>query len=182
MVFLRPMIDASGQADFRVRRAELSDASAIAQVHTRVWQQAYRNLLSARYLDQLDWTNRLNSWQDSLRSSDSGEATFVGLRRQVVVGFASSGPARDSDMGALMAVELYAIYLESAEWGTGSGDKLLAAALESAENVVVALWVFEENTRARHFYEKHGFRPDGTRSVMERDGLRLSKVRYRRVV
>ena len=40
----------------------------------------------------------------------------------------------------------------------------------------VHLWVFKENTRARRFYEKHGFHSDGSERVSEFDGA--LEVRY----
>ena len=40
----------------------------------------------------------------------------------------------------------------------------------------VFLWAFQENKRARRFYEKHGFRWDGTQRVSEFDGA--AEVRY----
>ena len=40
----------------------------------------------------------------------------------------------------------------------------------------VFLWAFEKNIRARKFYEKHGFRRDGSRRISEFDGA--IEVRY----
>jgi GNAT superfamily N-acetyltransferase len=41
--------------------------------------------------------------------------------------------------------------------GTGLADAVLAAVPPAVDR----LWVLEENTRARRFYERHGWRPDG---------------------
>ena len=38
------------------------------------------------------------------------------------------------------------------------------------------LWAFKENKRARRFYEKHGFRWDGSERISEFDGA--VEVRY----
>ena len=56
---------------------------------------------------------------------------------------------------------------------------MLETALEemrAAGKKRVWLWAFEENHRARRFYEKHGFRWDGARRVSEFDGA--MEVRY----
>ncbi|MCG8924167.1 hypothetical protein [Lentzea sp. CC55] len=41
------------------------------------------------------------------------------------------------------------------------------------------LWVFDENPRARRFYELLGFRADGHEKVETVDGKELKEIRYR---
>ena len=48
--------------------------------------------------------------------------------------------------------------------GRGHGSKVLLEVMEEMkkkEYHKVVLWVFEDNARARGFYEKHGFAPTG---------------------
>ena len=45
----------------------------------------------------------------------------------------------------------------------------------------VSLWVLEKNERARRFYEKFGFRFDGTRKELDFDGI-MHEIRYVRVL
>ena len=61
-------------------------------------------------------------------------------------------------------------------WGTGLGHAMLEEALNQIGNQHVFLWAFKENKRARRFYEKHGFRWDGSERVSEFDGA--LEVRY----
>lgn len=52
-------------------------------------------------------------------------------------------------------------------WGTGVAEELHDAALEAmTECSEPKLWVLEENRRARRFYEKHGWRPNGETRVV----------------
>lgn len=65
---------------------------------------------------------------------------------------------------------LESMYVRPAAWGTGAADELHAAALAElrARGVDRArLWVLEQNGRARRFYERHGWRADGTSRVVE---------------
>ena len=65
---------------------------------------------------------------------------------------------------------LEAMYVRPAAWGGGLADDLHAAALDQlrAHGAMRArLWVLELNGRARSFYERHGWRPDGTSRVVE---------------
>ena len=64
--------------------------------------------------------------------------------------------------------EIEALHSLPESWGTGLGAAMLAFALEGANNA--GLWAFEKNTRARRFYEKHGFRFTGETRVSEFDG------------
>lgn len=66
--------------------------------------------------------------------------------------------------------EIIAVHSLPESWGSGLGHAMMETALEQIGNVKVTLWVFEENHRARRFYEKHGFRWDGSRRVSEFDG------------
>ncbi len=76
------------------------------------------------------------------------------------------------------AAEIVAIHSLPESWGTGLGAAMLAEALKQIGNKPVFLWAFKENTRARRFYEKHGFRHDGSERISEFDGA--AEVRYRK--
>lgn len=75
--------------------------------------------------------------------------------------------------------EIVAIHSLPESWGTGLGAAMLREALsqirESGKREVF-LWAFQENARARRFYEKQGFYWDGSRRVSEFDGA--IEVRY----
>ena len=65
---------------------------------------------------------------------------------------------------------LEAMYVLPSAWGSGLADELHAAALDQlrAHGAMRArLWVLELNGRARRFYERHGWQPDGTTREVE---------------
>lgn len=77
--------------------------------------------------------------------------------------------------------EIEAIHSLPESWGTGLGAAMLEFALdETNAEKVAGLWAFEENARARRFYEKHGFAFTGERRVSEFDGA--VEVRYERML
>ena len=53
---------------------------------------------------------------------------------------------------------------------------MLKEALDQIGSQKVFLWAFKQNTRARRFYEKHGFHWDGAERISEFDGA--PEVRY----
>ena len=73
-------------------------------------------------------------------------------------------------------VEIVAIHSLPESWGTGLGHAMLEESLNQIGNQRVFLWAFKENKRARRFYEKHGFRWDGSERVSGFDGA--VEVRY----
>ena len=167
-----------------VRPAGPDDAAQIATVHVRSWQAAYRGLLPQDYLDQLDPTDRLKRWQDTVLGADwPRDGVIVAALDGKICGFAVFGPTRDTDGDPRRIGEIAAIYLLPAAWGKGIGRSLMADALgylAAAGYVQATLWALESNARARRFYAKDGWVEDG---AVKQDGSRgfpIAEVRYRR--
>jgi GNAT superfamily N-acetyltransferase len=65
---------------------------------------------------------------------------------------------------------LNGLYVRPSAWGTGVAARLHDRAVEairSSGHERARLWVLEQNTRARRFYERRGWRLDGTTRVVE---------------
>ncbi|WP_169978812.1 GNAT family N-acetyltransferase [Microbispora sp. H10836] len=166
-----------------IRRAEPVDAAAIAAVHVRSWQAAYPGLMPQAHLDGLTPAMRLPVWERLLGESPRRTEVLVAEVDGSVAGFAAFGPGRDDDVGPASVAEVSAIYLMPEVWGAGVGGRLMSAALDNlaaAGYEQATLWVVEGNDRARRFYERGGWRPDGAVQRDESDGFPLTEVRYRR--
>jgi GNAT superfamily N-acetyltransferase len=112
-----------------------------------------------------------------------------------IVGYASFGPETDvlsapwphplttsGEDGSV--AELYALYVRPAWWSTGTGRALMERVLartSGAGYLSITLWVLRDNRRARRFYERAGFAPDGTTNVLHRLGD-VTELRYRRAL
>lgn len=158
-----------------VRRAGAEDADAIARVHVRTWQAAYRDVFPPEQLAAIVVEPRALAWQALL----AGRVTaFVD---EDGAGFASVGPSRDEDG----AGELYAIYVLPERWGSGLARELLAAAeaeLRAQGFVEATLWVLADNPRARGFYESCGWRLDGAAKTDVHLGVEVAELRYRKAL
>ncbi|MFD9354693.1 GNAT family N-acetyltransferase [Streptomyces sp. NPDC060031] len=80
-------------------------------------------------------------------------------------------------------IHLEPLYAMPEIWGTGIGEQLMLAALTAlgqADYAQAALWVLEDNERARRFYEAAGWGPDGAAVEDSTEGASLNKLRYRR--
>ncbi len=80
--------------------------------------------------------------------------------------------------------ELYALYVRPAWWSTGTGRTLMQRVLAKSAGAgfpSITLWVLRDNRRARRFYERAGFAPDGATHVLTRLGD-VPELRYRRTL
>ena len=163
-----------------LRRAEPEDNDAVAEVHVRSWQVAYRGLLPNQYLDALDPADRASRY--TFGDMDPGQPqTTVAVDGDVICGFATVGPCRDEDMSS--AGELNGIYVHPDWWNRGVGRMMINDARERLVDKgfhEAVLWVLVGNERAERFYDMDGWRPDGQRRLVEVHGITVDEIRYLR--
>lgn len=167
-----------------IRPAAPDDATAVAAVHVASWQGAYRGVFPDDVLDGPELAvSRLGQWQRILGEPRPGAVDLVAEDGAAqVVGLLHAGATRDDDGGPQTA-EVFAIYASPDAWGTGAGRELMTAALDrfrAAGYTDVTLWVLDSNERARRFYERAGFTPDGATKDDVLGGTPVTEVRYRR--
>jgi GNAT superfamily N-acetyltransferase len=176
-----------------IRSASTADAAQISGVQRDSWLAAYQGIIAHEIIDRVTVPDggarvrqvfRTRPWQRMVVAADGQE----------IVGYASFGPELDvfapwphpmSPAGRQGEVgELYALYVHPEWWSTGTGRSLMDHVLAKVSRAGfpnVMLWVLERNARARRFYERAGFRPDGASHVL--DGLGgVIEIRYRRAL
>lgn len=124
-------------------------------VHYKSWHETYTGLVDAAYMEQTTLakcTSVAHQWTDNiLVAKDGGK----------VIGFAAYGPYRDDTLPG--HGELYAIYVLAEYHDRKVGYELMQAVLgQLSDYSKIAVWVLAGNDRAIRFYEKCGFRFDGT--------------------
>ena len=167
-----------------MREATAENAPGIAHVHIRTWQAAYADIFPAEALRELDGleARRATFWRETIASPSARSHTLVAVADAGVVGFAHTRPTRDEDADAKRVGELTAIYVSPDQWGSGAGRVLMTAVVERLRRSGFAeamLWVLEGNPRARRFYERAGWHPDGGVKEDEFLGTRVREIRYR---
>ncbi len=149
-------------------------------VHVAAWRWAYDGLLPAGRLAELSAADRGRAWAERLESGQDA-MTYVAERGDTLVGFVSAGVGR-ADVGGPEVGELYGLYVLAEVAGTGTGRRLHDMGLRwlaDRGHPHARLWVLRSNDRARAFYERCGWRPDGDEKLERRpDGLMLDEVRY----
>jgi ribosomal protein S18 acetylase RimI-like enzyme len=163
-----------------IRLAEPDDAIAVARVHVRSWQVAYRGLLPDEYLDQLRPEDRAQRYDFATRDPLKPR-TIVAAEGAVIQGFATTMPSRDADLTD--HGELCALYVDPQLWGRGIGVALMRAArvaLSEAGFQSALLWVLVGNDRATRFYERDGWVTDGNCRTDTVWGVTVNEIRYQR--
>lgn len=138
----------------KVRAATMNDAAAIVRLHAD-------GILLTVHSDALDpeaWarlrSERAALWEGLLAEPPAGQRAFV-VDDGHVAGFTSAGPDLDKEaVGKVLA-----LFVERGAWGGGLGSRLLDAAERhlQGDHLDAALWVVEDNLRARRLYERRGW-------------------------
>ncbi|HEY2055678.1 MAG TPA: GNAT family N-acetyltransferase [Solirubrobacterales bacterium] len=170
-----------------LREARRGEELAVADLHVRAWQEAYRGLIPAEFLDALDPRDRAGRY--TFEASDPGAPTTVlavvgeeGTSERIA-GFVTFGAARDDDARGLG--EVYALYVDPDRYRGGVGRLLMAEArrrLHAAGFTDAFLWVLQGNDRAASFYEGEGWEPDGSTREEQPYGVVSNVRRFRRTL
>jgi ribosomal protein S18 acetylase RimI-like enzyme len=190
-----------------IRAGSVADAAQIAAVQREGWFAAYEGIIPAEIIDRVTTPDdgarvrqsfRIRPWQRMLVAvgAEQGHLGTAGAAvGPGVVGYASFGPETDvlnapwphplsTDGEDGRVAELYALYVRPAWWSTGTGRALMDRVLARSSGAgyrSITLWVLRDNQRARRFYKRAGFAPDGAINVLSRLGG-VIEVRYRRAL
>lgn len=176
-----------GKPAVRVRPARAEDARGIAGIHVRSWRATYAGTVSAAALDRLDVDQRAVVWTRRLAASGPGQTTLVAEVAGRLAGFLLLGPTPDDDHDPATTGQVLAVHVDPDVTGHGIGGALLSravAALADAGYRAATLWAVSDNRRARRFYERAGWTPDGAKrreplAVEGEAGDDVTVVRYR---
>ena len=152
---------------WRLRRAEPSDAPALSLVASATFLDTYATVLTgADIVAHCTRNNSIAAFETWL----ADPATIVTLAEyehaHAPIGYTVlTAPDFPIEPGPA-DIELRRIYLMKQAQGTGLGAALMARAFEDAAaagRTRVLLGVWDQNPRARAFYERQGFKVIGTR-------------------
>lgn len=169
-----------------MRLARTEDADAIAAIQIAAWRAAYAGIMPAAFLAEQDVAHRAERWRGRVGdAAEPNSPTLVISDASGVRGFVHTGPIRDPDLEPQGRAEIYTIYVDPTAWRLGLGTALLNAVDDHWRPRRIGelvLWVFEANRPARAFYERMGWRPDGSTQVDDFGSARAVEVRYRRAL
>ena len=156
------------------RVAWADDAAAIAAVQVRAWRESYRELLPAEVLASMDAEQLAESWRRSLAAPpDARNRVLVALERNLVTGFALTGPAADPDLDVVAVGELADLTVDPHRRGQGHGSRLMQASADTlrADRFDRAVtWLASTDDAQRRFWIDAGWQPDGAHRTLDLTG------------
>lgn len=160
-----------------IRHAVSGDENILAEIHVESWRSAFAQILSPQTLNACTDKKAITSMYARVLQQDmaKGWILFVDAIPHCM---AFWGACRED--AAPNTAELICIHSLCGNWGKGYGSKMMQHILDEikcAGYTTVNLWVFAENTRARKFYEKHGFELSG-KQRLNYDALEVMYTKY----
>ncbi|TAP25264.1 N-acetyltransferase [Arthrobacter sp. S41] len=145
--------------DYRIRLATENDVRPALEMKLDSWREAYAALREpsffAHHQEQLE--GQVAWWERGLAS---GAQFFIAEDEQgKIIGLAGGTPTIEEDKDTGVEIELGMLYVEKQYYGSGLGAHLMDVVLGQRDALV---WVLEGNSRAQAFFEKQGFKADGT--------------------
>ena len=157
----------------QINDATAEDGPAIAALHKESSSTAYRDIVPSE-APRPTLTTLESEWGDTI--ADALVSVLIARGDDGIAGVVVVRASPDSDGSG----ELRRLYVEPGSWRHGIGGLLHDAAVQRPRERAfsrLSLWVLEENSRARHFYEARGWRLlEG--QLLEWPTLRITEVRY----
>lgn len=149
------------------------DRNALSRIYEESWRFAYMGIIPRDYLDGIP----KGQWAAS--ADKPNIRTLIATENGEMIGTSSFCSSRFEDMEGLG--EIVSIYLLPDFMGKGYGKRLFEEVQRELEKMGFAdifLWVLEENTKAREFYERQGFVPNGKYLDDNIGGKSLREIMY----
>lgn len=150
---------------YTIERVKPGDEATLAYIQTESWKAAFKDILSADTLQKCTQLDKATAMYHRLLEQHIGNGYILKVDRNPHC-IAWWDATREKDMPGY--AELICIHSLPNQWRKGYGSKMMDAVLHdiaAAGYLKVMLWVFEDNTRARCFYESHGFVTKGRKKT-----------------
>ncbi|GII81979.1 N-acetyltransferase [Sphaerisporangium rufum] len=162
-----------------LRDMTAQDIPGVSAVRITGWQAAYAGMIPQDHLDGLTVEADIER-RRKIFGANPDIQNVVADRDGAVAGWGVLGPCRDADRTPSDG-EIYALYVAPGLIGQGIGRALMRELVSRARRAdwhTLYLWVLEENHRARRFYERAGFTPDGERAPWTAGEISVPEIRY----
>lgn len=149
------------------RLATRADAEALAELGAHTFTDTFGHLYQPGDLEIFLQNHSPENWEKDL--ADPAFQVQVAEQEGQLVGYVKLGPPHLPFEPRGEAAELRQLYVVEEVKGQGVADALIQWVIERARDLRadhLYLSVFTENHRARRFYEKYGFEPEGTYAFM----------------
>ena len=145
----------------KIRKAIVSDASAIAAININTWKIAYKGIIPQSHLDSLSINDKIPRWEKAINDlAENKKNLYVAeisiFNGKEIIGFSMGGPSHFEDYK--IDGDLHAIYILPKYWKQGIGTLLFNSVIKffiSMNYKTMIIWALKENS-AGDFYLKMG--------------------------
>ena len=145
----------------KIRKAVVTDASAVATININTWKVAYKGIIPQDHLDSLSINDKIPRWEKAIKDLTVNKkelfiAEISDLNGSEIIGFSMGGPSQFEDYK--IDGDLYAIYVFPKYWNQGIGTLLFNSVIKYFLNKnfkTMVIWALKENS-ACEFYKKWG--------------------------
>ena len=149
------------QKTYTIERVKLGDEETMAYILTESWKAGFKDILNVDILQRFTQIDKVTAMFRQLLEQNKGNGYLLKIEGEPHC-IAWWDATRENDMPGY--AELICIHSLQNQWRKGFGSTMMDRVLSDIANAgysKVMLWVFEDNIRARQFYEAHGFTTSG---------------------
>lgn len=143
----------------RIEKAGTEYADIIGQVHSEAWQQAYAGVFPKSFLMEDTAEKRKQEFLETLGKEDV--FYYIVYEDNTPIGIVKVIEEPD-------AYEIASLYILEKYRNKGYGKQVIAYLQKELSPKRIRLWVLEENTEARRFYENNSFEFFGNTRLIHR--------------
>lgn len=141
-----------------IHKAKLGDEKILAYIQIESWKSAFADIISAEDLKRCTDIEKAEAMYENILKSGCAEMSILEIdgTPHCIAAWSKARNPLFSD-----CAEIICIHSLCDNWGQGYGSMMMNYIIDEIKKSgynSVLLWVFEKNTRARSFYEKHGFK------------------------
>lgn len=140
-----------------IRKARKGDENTLAYIQTQSWKAGFADILDEEILSQCTDMEKITAMYTSLLDTDRANGYILSVEHTPHC-MAWWAQARGTEFAG--KAELICIHSLPDNWHKGYGRRMMDCILKDIQKegyTQVVLWVFQDNTRARCFYESQGF-------------------------
>lgn len=160
--------------EYEIRKVKQGDEAVLAYIQTESWKAAFKTILPEDVLTRCTNYDKAKQMYQRLLEEKKGNGYLLEINGKGHC-IAWWDAAREENMPDY--AEIICIHSLQENWRRGFGSRMMDRLLEDIANAGYGntmLWVFEENERARKFYEAKGFR----KSEKSKTSLNTLEVMY----
>ncbi|MFW6030753.1 MAG: GNAT family N-acetyltransferase [Halanaerobiales bacterium] len=160
-----------------IRYANINDSDILGDIHSRSLIASFKGIIPDDFISEhFSYQRKIGLYKELLTGSPD---TGIIYKDNQAVGMITIGDSRYTEREDSL-IEIWRIYIIPSHWGKGIGSELMTWGINEIRKKdykKAELWVLEDNNRVREFYQRFGFRHDGTTQIIN-CGKDLNELRY----